>query len=87
MQSIKTYQCGKYYPQLPLKTVILPNSSNKLSPLDKDGQIITGDLDEAYALNDYFQDQTLIYDTDVEVPDVIQYNVAHRDIRFLHQLK
>ena len=60
-----------------LKTVVSPNRSNSLSPLDNDGQIITDDVDKAYALNDYFRDQTLINDTEVEVPDVIQHNVAH----------
>ena len=60
-----------------LKSVILPNSSNSFPPLDNDGQIITDDVDKANALNNYFQDQTLsINDTDVEVPGVIQHNVA-----------
>ena len=60
-----------------LKTIISPNSSNSLSPLDKDGQIITDDLDKANTLNDYFRDQTLINDSNEAVPDVIQYNVLH----------
>ena len=59
-----------------LKTVISPNRSNSLPSLDNGGQIITDDIDKANALNDYFRDQTLINDTDVEVPDVIPYNVA-----------
>ena len=60
-----------------LKSVILQNSSNSSPPLDNDGQIITDGVDKANALNNYFQDQTLsINDTDVEVPDVIQHNVA-----------
>ena len=60
-----------------LKTIISPNSSNSLPPLDKDGQIITDDLDKANTLNDYFQDQTLINDSNEAVPDVIQINVLH----------
>ena len=59
-----------------LKSVISPNRSNSFPPLDNDGQIITDDVDKANALNDYFRDQTLINDTDVEVPDVIRHNVA-----------
>ena len=59
-----------------LKSVILTNRSNSFPPLDNDGQIITDDVDKANALNDYFRDQTLINDTDVEVPDVIQHNAA-----------
>ena len=59
-----------------LKTVISPNRSNYFPPLDNDGQIISDDIDKANVLNDYFRDQTLINDTDVEVPDVIQHNVA-----------
>ena len=58
-----------------LKSVISPNRSNSFPPLDNDGQIITDDVDKANALNDYFRDQTLINDTDVEVPDVIRHNV------------
>ena len=60
-----------------LKSVILPNSSNSFPPLDNDDQRITDDVDKANALINYFRDQTLINDTDVEVPDVIQQNVAH----------
>ena len=60
-----------------LKNCHLPNSSNSLPSLDKDGQIITDDLDKAYTLNDYFRDQSLINDSYVEVHDVIHYNVAH----------
>ena len=60
-----------------LKTVISQNRSNSFPPLDNDGQIINDDIDKDNALNDYFRDQTLINDTDVEVPDVIQHNVAH----------
>ena len=59
-----------------LKSVISPNRSNSFPPLDNDGQIITDDVDKANALNDYFRDQTLTNDTDVEVPDVIRHNVA-----------
>ena len=59
-----------------LKTVISPNRSNSLPPLDNGGQIINDDIYKANALNDYFRDQTLINDTDVEVPDVIQHSVA-----------
>ena len=47
-----------------------------LPPLNNDGQIITDEVDKANAFKDYFRDQTLINDTDVEVPDVIQHNVA-----------
>ena len=59
-----------------LKSVISPNRSNSFPPLDNDGQIITDDVNKANALNDYFRDQTLINDSDVEVPDVIQHNIA-----------
>ena len=59
-----------------LKTVISPNRSNSFPPPDNDGQIITDDIDKANALNDFFRDQTFINDTDVEVHDVIQHNVA-----------
>ena len=54
-----------------------PNSSYALPPLDKDGQIITDDLDKANTLNDFFRNQTLINDSNVAVPDVIQHNVLH----------
>ena len=63
-----------------LQSVILPNRYNCFPPLDNDGQIITDNVDKANALNDYFRDQTLINDTDVEVPDVIQHNVAPAEI-------
>ena len=62
---------------LTLKIIISPNSSNSSPPLDKDGQIITYDLDKADTLNDYFRDQTLNNDSNEAVPDVIQYNVLH----------
>ena len=55
----------------------MPNKSNLAVLLDKDIQIITDNIDKANALNDYFPDQILNNDTDVEVPNVIQYNVAH----------
>ena len=61
-----------------IKTVISPNSSNSLPPLDKHGQKITDDLEKANTLNDYFRDQTLINDFNVEVPPgVIHFNVVH----------
>ena len=60
-----------------LKTIISPNSSYSLPPLDKDGQIITDDLDNANTLNDYFRNQTLINDSNEAVSDVIQDNVLH----------
>ena len=52
---------------LTLKTVISPNNSNSVPPLNKDGQIITADTDKANALNDYFRDQVLNIDTDVSM--------------------
>ena len=55
-----------------IKIVVSPKRSTSLSPLDNDGQIITDDIDKANALNDYFRDQTLINDTDVEAPYVAQ---------------
>ena len=58
-----------------LKTVISPNSKNSVPPLDKDGIIISDDLEKANALNDYFRDQTYIDDTDVELPNIANYTV------------
>ena len=40
-------------------------------------------MDKANTLNDYFRDQRFINDTDVEVPDDIQYNVAHKLISLI----
>ena len=38
---------------------------------------------KANTLNDYFRDQRLITDTDVEVHEDIQYNVAHKLISLI----
>ncbi|MEW8547700.1 MAG: reverse transcriptase domain-containing protein, partial [Candidatus Thiodiazotropha sp.] len=58
-----------------LKTVISPNSKNSVPSLDKDGVIVSDELEKANVLNDYFRDQTLIDDTHAELPDIAKYNV------------
>ena len=47
----------------------------KILFLDKDGIIISDDLEKANVLNNYFRDQTYIDDTDVELPNIANYTV------------
>ena len=43
-----------------IKTVISLNKSSSVPLLDKDVQIISDDMEKAYASNEYFRDQILI---------------------------
>ena len=58
-----------------MKKVIAPNSKNSISLLEKDGIVTDDDTEKANVLNDFFLDQTLINDNDVELPQFDNYDV------------
>ena len=54
-----------------LKTFINPNSSSPIPPLEYDNNIYTDDSDKANILNNFFQSQTLLNETNAVPPDLI----------------
>ena len=60
-----------------LKPVISPTNSSSIPPLENNGQTYTDNLDKANLLNNYFREQTLINDDNVNVPDVANYDIVN----------
>ena len=60
-----------------LKSVISSTNSSSIPPLENNGQIYTDNLDKANLLNNYFREQTLINDNDLNASDVANYDVAN----------
>ena len=58
-----------------LKNIISGGHKASIPPLENDGTIFSDDLDKANILNNYFRDQTIIDDKDVELPMIIPYDV------------
>ena len=60
-----------------LKSDISPTNSSSIPPLENNGQTYTDNLDKANLLNNYFREQTLINDDNVNVPDVANYDIVN----------
>ena len=60
-----------------LNSVISPTNSSSIPPLGNNGQTYTDNLDKANLLNNYFREQTLINDDNVNVPDVAYYDIVN----------
>ena len=60
-----------------LKSFISPNSQSSTPPLEKDGLVYFDDKEKVNILNDFFRDQPLLDDRNVELPDIIPYPVGH----------
>ena len=58
-----------------LKNIISGAHKASIPPLENDGTIFSDDLDKANILNNYFCDQTIIDDKDVELPLIYPYDV------------
>ena len=58
-----------------LKNVISPNSKCSVPPLQTNGMTVSDELEKANVLNDFFRDQTLVDDTNVDLPVIDQYVV------------
>ena len=65
-----------------LKSVISPNSKCSVPPLQTNGMTVSDELEKANVLNDFFRDQTLVDDTNVDLP-VIDHHVVHSDFSSL----
>ena len=65
-----------------LKSVISPNSKCSVPPLQTNGMTVSDELEKAYVLNNFFRDQTLVDDTNVDLPVIDQY-VVHSDFSSL----
>ena len=53
-----------------LKTFISPSSKTSVPTLEKDGRVYNDDTDKANLLNNFFRDQTLLDDTNAQVPHI-----------------
>ena len=51
-----------------LKTFISLSSKTSVPTLEKDGRVYNDDTDKANLLNNFFRDQTLLDDTNAQVP-------------------
>ena len=60
-----------------LKSFISPTSKSSCPPLVKDGLVYSDEKDKANILNDFFKDQTLLDDSNEEMPEVTPYPVHH----------
>ena len=54
-----------------------PTNSSSIPPLENNGQTFNDNLDKANLLNNYFREQTLINDDNVNVPDVANYDIVN----------
>ena len=61
-----------------LKQFINPATPSTVPPLQVTDNVFTNDEDKANLLNDYFQEQTVINDDNVEVPVINDYNLVSR---------
>ena len=59
-----------------LKLLISSGQNSNLPPLQSNDELIIDDLEKANLLNDYFRDQTLLDDANVEVPAIQDYPVT-----------
>ena len=60
-----------------LKSFISPNSQSSTPPLEKDGLVYSDEKEKVNILIDFFRDQTLLDDRNVELPEIIPYPVGH----------
>ena len=58
-----------------LKTVIAPNTSTSIPPLQNNDSVSHDDLDKANILNDFFRDQTIIDESNAVLPQVDPYTI------------
>ena len=58
-----------------LKTVISPTATSSIPPLESNGRIYTDEQDKANLLNNYFKEQTLLDDSNTELPALPPYNI------------
>ena len=56
-----------------LKHFISPGQKSTLPPLQSNDELIIDDFEKANLLNDYFRDQTILDEANVEVPDIQDY--------------
>ena len=61
-----------------LKQFINPATPSTVPPLQVTDNVFTNDEGKANLLNDYFQEQTVINDDNVEVPVINDYNLVSR---------
>ncbi|MEW8542945.1 MAG: endonuclease/exonuclease/phosphatase family protein, partial [Candidatus Thiodiazotropha sp.] len=61
-----------------LKKFINPSTTSTIPPLQVNDNVLTEDEDKANLLNDYFRDQTIINDDNIEVPIINDYNLISR---------
>ena len=59
-----------------LKHFISTSQTSTLPPLHCNDELVTDDTEKANLLNDYFRDQTLLDDSNVEVPFIQDYPVT-----------
>ena len=59
-----------------LKYFISPNKTSGIPSIQYNNSIITDEIEKANLLNNYFREQTLINDSNVEIPLINYYNVA-----------
>ena len=58
-----------------MKNIISGGHKASIPPLENNGTIFSDDLDKANILNNYFRDQTIIDDEDVEIPMITPYDI------------
>ena len=58
-----------------LKTVIAPNTSTSIPPLQNNDSVSHDDLDKANILNDFFRDQTVIDESNADLPQLDPYTI------------
>ena len=59
----------------PLKTVISATATSSIPSLESNGRIYTDEQDKANLLNNYFKEQTLLDDSNAELPALPPYNI------------
>ena len=58
-----------------LKTVIAPNTSTSIPPLQNNDSVSFDDLDKVNILNDFFRDQTIIDESNAVLPQIDPYTI------------
>ena len=66
-----------------LKTVIVPNTSISIPPLQNNDSVSHDDLDKANILNDFFREQTVIDESNAVLPQLDPY-IINSDMYSLH---
>ena len=61
-----------------LKSFITPENSRTIPPLQSENTILTDEMEKADLLNNYFRDQTVVDDENVEIPVIADYILNSR---------